>query len=131
MTEVGRPSITITLKHLNAQSLGALVALFERAVGFYASFVRINAYNQPGVEAGKKAASAFLDLQKNILNCLSEHKGHSMSAEEVAKALDKSEAVEDVFKLLEYLAANKRILRTKLLPLTQSTYSIRRKQASE
>ena len=54
-----------------------------------------------------------------------------MSAEEVAKALDKSEAVEDVFKLLEYLAANKRILRTKLLPLTQSTYSIRRKQVSE
>ena len=131
LTEVGRPSITITLKHLNAQSLGALVALFERAVGFYASFVRINAYNQPGVEAGKKAASAFLDLQKRILTCLTEHKGHSMSAEEVAKTLDMSEATEDVFKLLEYLAANKRILRTKLLPLTQSTYSIRRKQTCE
>lgn len=31
-----------------------LIALFERAVSFYASLVNINAYHQPGVEAGKK-----------------------------------------------------------------------------
>jgi len=30
--------------------------IFERAVSFYASLVNINAYHQPGVEAGKKAA---------------------------------------------------------------------------
>ena len=34
-----------------------LIALFERAVGFYAGLVNINAYHQPGVEAGKKAAA--------------------------------------------------------------------------
>lgn len=127
LSDVSRPSITITLKHLSAQSIGALIALFERAVGFYASFVRINAYNQPGVEAGKKAASRYLDLQKQILAYLGEHRGHSFHTEDIAKALHLEEKTEDVFKLLEYLAANKRIFRNKLLPLTQSTYCLRKK----
>ena len=131
LSEVNRPSITITLKHLNAQSLGALIALFERAVGFYASFTRINAYNQPGVEAGKKAASRYLDLQKQILAYLADHKGHNLGAEEIAQGLNLADDTEDVFKILEYLAANKRIFRTKLLPLTQSTYSLKKKQPCE
>jgi glucose-6-phosphate isomerase len=46
---------------LTRQIVGALIALFERAVGFYASLVGINAYHQPGVEAGKKAAAAAAD----------------------------------------------------------------------
>ena len=37
-----------------------LIALFERTVGLYASLVGINAYHQPGVEAGKKAAGTVL-----------------------------------------------------------------------
>jgi glucose-6-phosphate isomerase len=127
LAEVERPSITLTLKHLNAQSLGALVALFERAVGFYASFVRINAYNQPGVEAGKKAAVKFLNLQKRILNFLIDHTGEYFSAESLAQALNLNEDTESIFKLLEYLAANKKIFRNKLLPLTQSTYCLRKK----
>ena len=32
-----------------------------------ASLVRINAYNQPGVEAGKKAAAAVLELQRGLI----------------------------------------------------------------
>ena len=36
--------------------VGLLIALYERAVGFYATLVNINAYHQPGVEAGKKAS---------------------------------------------------------------------------
>lgn len=128
LAEVERPSITLTLKHLNAQSLGALVALFERAVGFYASFIRINAYHQPGVEAGKKAASQFLEIQLRILAFLKENKGHNFNTEAIAQALGMEDRKEDVFKILEYLAANKRIFRNKLLPLTQSTYSLRKKQ---
>ena len=52
-----RQSMTITIRQVNARTVGALIALFERAVGLYASLIRINAYNQPGVEAGKKAAA--------------------------------------------------------------------------
>lgn len=127
LTEVQRPSITLTLKHLNEQSLGALIALFERAVGFYASFVRINAYNQPGVEAGKKAASHFLDLQKKVLEYLGQHAGHYFGPENIAEVLGCKEETESIFKLLEYLAANKKIFRNKLLPLHKSTYCLKKK----
>ena len=48
---------------VDARTVGALIALFERAVGLYASLIHINAYHQPGVEAGKKAAAAVLALQ--------------------------------------------------------------------
>ncbi|WP_345783134.1 glucose-6-phosphate isomerase, partial [uncultured Akkermansia sp.] len=55
LAESGRSSITISIPEVNAKTLGMLIALFERAVSFYASLVNINAYHQPGVEAGKKA----------------------------------------------------------------------------
>jgi len=56
----GRQSMTITIRSVDARIVGALIALFERAVGLYASLIHINAYHQPGVEAGKKAAAAVL-----------------------------------------------------------------------
>src|ERR1700682_686822 len=52
-----RQSMTITIRHVDARIVGALIALFERAVGLYASLIHINAFHQPGVEAGKKAAA--------------------------------------------------------------------------
>ena len=54
--ESGRGSITLTVRRVDARTVGMLIALYERAVGLYASLVGINAYHQPGVEAGKKAA---------------------------------------------------------------------------
>jgi glucose-6-phosphate isomerase len=45
--ENGRQSMTITIPRVDARSLGALIALFERAVGFYASLIGINAYHRP------------------------------------------------------------------------------------
>ena len=50
--------------------LGALIALYERAVGIYASLHDINAYDQPGVEAGKLAASEVLRLQSQVVGAL-------------------------------------------------------------
>lgn len=43
-----RESITVTVQEVTPRSAGALVALYERAVGIYASLVNINAYHQPG-----------------------------------------------------------------------------------
>ena len=54
---------------------GALIALYERAVGLYASLVNVNAYHQPGVEAGKKAAAGILDLQKQVMQVLKQETG--------------------------------------------------------
>src|SRR5919204_441910 len=62
----GRESITISISEVNAFNLGMLIALYERAVGFYGSLVNINAYDQPGVEAGKKAAADLLELQRQV-----------------------------------------------------------------
>ena len=80
-----RESITITIKEVSPRSVGQLIALFERAVGFYASFIGINAYHQPGVEAGKKAAAAVLELNLRIQECLRDANGGEMTAEEVAE----------------------------------------------
>ena len=41
-----------SIPEVNAFYIGALIALYERAVGFYGSLVNIDAYDQPGVEAG-------------------------------------------------------------------------------
>ena len=40
----------MSIPEVNAFQVGALIALYERAVGFYGSLVNVNAYHQPGVE---------------------------------------------------------------------------------
>jgi glucose-6-phosphate isomerase len=100
--ESERESITITIPEVNAFNVGALIALYERAVGFYASLVNINAYHQPGVEAGKKAATRVLELQKRVEEDLKA--GSGKSAEEIAASLKADP--EDVFHILRHLAAN-------------------------
>ncbi|MHC5066538.1 MAG: glucose-6-phosphate isomerase [Planctomycetota bacterium] len=64
LSEGGRQSVTINLQRVDERSFGALIALFERAVGLYAELIDVNAYHQPGVEAGKRAAKAALELQR-------------------------------------------------------------------
>jgi len=64
-----------------------LIALFERAVGIYALFININAYNQPGVEVGKKAAASIIQHQVKILDLLANQREPLTSAE-IAKDID-------------------------------------------
>jgi glucose-6-phosphate isomerase len=100
--EKGRESITVSIPDANAFNIGALIALYERAVGFYASLVNVNAYHQPGVEAGKKAATRLLQLQSDVRGKLSP--GAGKTAEEIARAIDADP--EDVFHVLQHLASN-------------------------
>ena len=100
--ESGRESITLSIPEANAFNIGALIALYERAVGFYASLVNINAYDQPGVEAGKKAATKLLQLQKQVREKLTF--GDRKTAEEIAHSIDADP--EDVFHVLRHLASN-------------------------
>ncbi len=106
LTEKGRASITLTIDEVNAASVGALIALFERAVGLYASFIGINAYHQPGVEAGKKAAASILKIQAKIVEFLAAHKGEAFDAESIAKNLNLENSTEIVFKLSMHLSAS-------------------------
>ncbi|HVK16431.1 MAG TPA: glucose-6-phosphate isomerase [Fimbriiglobus sp.] len=115
--ENGRESMTITVPRVDARIVGGLIALFERAVGLYAGLVGINAYHQPGVEAGKKAAAGVLALQAKVLAALSDS---PQTAEQVAVAIGEPEAVETVFLLLEHLAANGR---TQIADPARGTFS--------
>lgn len=101
LAEKGRESITLNISELNAFNLGMLIALFERAVSFYASLVNINAYHQPGVEAGKKAATDFL---AQLAKVRAELTVTGRTADEVAAKLCIDP--EDAYHMLNHLAAN-------------------------
>ncbi len=106
LSEKDRESITLTIEKIDPRSIGTLIALYERAVGFYASLVNVNAYHQPGVEAGKKAAGLVIELQAKAFAFLKKEEGKSFTAEEIAAAIGAPEEAEMVFKLLEHASAN-------------------------
>ena len=106
LSEKGRASITLTLADASPRSVGQVIALFERAVGFYGNLVGINAYHQPGVEAGKKAAADLLRIKQQIQQTLRASPGGTFTAGEMSKKLGLEPRVELIFKLLEHLAAN-------------------------
>ena len=99
LAEKQRDSMTITVKNLQAGTIGALIALFERTVGLYATLVNINAYHQPGVEPGKKAASAVIELQKNVRQWLCDHP-EGAEPDQIAAALGQPEEAETVYAIL-------------------------------
>ena len=103
--ESGRESITISVAQVDECTVGRLIALFERAVGYYASYVNINAYHQPGVEAGKIAAGEILELKHEITSGLSQVK-QALTAPQIAKKIGRQNQTEDVFKLLMYMSQN-------------------------
>jgi glucose-6-phosphate isomerase len=100
-----RQSTTITIPTVSAREVGVLIALFERAVGYYGTLVNVNAYHQPGVEAGKKAAATVLAIQAKVLAELSTT---PQRADEIAAKAGATDEVETVFKLLEHLSTNGR-----------------------
>jgi glucose-6-phosphate isomerase len=103
--ENDRESMTITIPRVDARTVGALIALFERAVGLYGSLIGINAYHQPGVEAGKKAAASILALQGKVLAALAKA---PQTAEQIATKAGDPDAAETVYFLLQHLTANGR-----------------------
>ena len=102
----GRANITITLQQVDARAIGMLIALFERAVGLYANLLGINAYHQPGVEAGKKAASETLKIRAAALAALARSKGKWFSARQVCEEIALEGQEELVFKVLLHVSAN-------------------------
>ncbi len=103
LTEGGRQNLTITFKSFDESSLGALIALFERAVSLYAELINVNAYNQPGVEAGKKAATNIINLQKDIEELLDDGKERTLSQINEALSIDSTESI---YLILRKLSEN-------------------------
>ena len=61
----GRPSLLTVLPRLDAQHLGALLALAEHKVFLQSVLWGINAFDQPGVDHGKRIARTLVGLLKS------------------------------------------------------------------
>ena len=99
-----------------------LIALYERVVGLYASLVGINAYDQPGVEAGKKAAGGVIALQQRLVAALKAAPGKAFTAEAIASEAEGDP--ETAYKILEHLSANGAVRKAPKEPWFKSTYAI-------
>lgn len=106
LAERERASITLSIPRVDAYCLGGLIALFERAVGLYASLIDINAYHQPGVEAGKRAARGVLQLSSRIQGLLD---SRPITPERLAEQLAADPL--EVLYLLEHLVCTGRARR--------------------
>jgi glucose-6-phosphate isomerase len=126
LSEKNRYSVTVTIPEVTARTLGMLIALYERVVGLYASLIGINAYHQPGVEAGKKAAGGVIALKLRIMEALRTAPGAVFTVEALADRIDQPEQAELVFKILEHLAANPGtgVRKTEKTPWWESTYTL-------
>lgn len=105
--EAGRSVTNISLRTVDPGSLGALIALYERAVGLTAEMMNINAYHQPGVEAGKTAARSELGRLARLQNRLSPE---PKTAQALAEGLDLPP--ERVWRLAHHLAHTRRAIHT-------------------
>ncbi len=120
LSEKNRWSVTLTLPDVSPRSVGMLIALYERVVGLYASLVGINAYDQPGVEAGKKAAAGVIALKLRIEAALKAAPGRTFTADEIAAAVGGDPEL--AFKILEHLSANGAAAKTSREPWHRSVY---------
>jgi len=107
----GRPFMTSTFDQCDMFNIGMMVALEERIVTFIGAFRNINAYDQPGVQDGKKAASAMNAVSLKIENFVSqktrgwEWKGDAVQARQDFE-LDKNTPIWFVDAVLSDLFAN-------------------------
>jgi len=99
--------VSCTFTEINEFNIGVILALFERSVGYYSSLVNINAYHQPGVEAGKKAAGDVIDSQGKIVEFLSKNNNSSHSAGGIAEGINSSGEEEKIFLICQHLSAQK------------------------
>ncbi|MFA6131570.1 MAG: glucose-6-phosphate isomerase [Patescibacteria group bacterium] len=61
LTKNKRPSATLSIHSVSPEALGALFQFFMIATAYAGEFYGINAYNQPGVEEGKRLARLRLE----------------------------------------------------------------------
>lgn len=60
LSEAGQPNITHMLPEINAFTIGQLMMIFEMQTAVAGELLNINAFDQPGVEAGKVNTYALL-----------------------------------------------------------------------
>jgi glucose-6-phosphate isomerase len=72
LARAGRPNMSIELSRITPRTVGMLLCMFEMQTAFTAELLGIDAFDQPGVEHGKKLTYAMMgrsgyeDLRKEI-----------------------------------------------------------------
>ena len=64
LTDAKRPNLTLTLPEINAHTIGQVLQFYEISSAFAGQLYGINAFDQPGVEAGKIAAFTLMGHKK-------------------------------------------------------------------
>lgn len=75
LMKAGRPSLTIKIPEINAFTIGQLIYLFEVTVVAMGGLLKINPFDQPGVEGGKETTSSLMG-----------RRGYEAQGEELEKA---------------------------------------------
>jgi glucose-6-phosphate isomerase len=60
LRKAGRPTLSIELPRLDARAMGELLLLLELATAYAGGLYGVNAFDQPGVEAGKRYTQGLL-----------------------------------------------------------------------
>ena len=79
LTDARRPNATISLPRVSPETVGALLYLLEVQTVMAGRLYRVNAFDQPGVEAGKVAAYALMG-----------RKGFEKRAQEIAGRMERA-----------------------------------------
>ena len=102
----GRQIITVRIPQITEFELGQLIALYERAVAFYAELIHINAFHQPGVQAYKLAAKNALILRDKVLAAIASRRGFTGNAADFAALAGEAGQAVEVGSLLDRAAVN-------------------------
>jgi len=108
LAEKSRRTITVTILDCSYFSLGVIIGLFERSVGFMATLLNINAYHQPGVEAGKLAAEQIVELKNSVCSLLRSNRRIPFAVHEISEQLKYQGSLVVLSKICDYLSANGR-----------------------
>src|SRR5439155_3688667 len=60
LTEAGRPNATVTVERINDETVGSLIMFSQYCTAYAGEFYDIDAFDQPGVEYGKKLTFAMM-----------------------------------------------------------------------
>src|SRR5260370_35449906 len=60
LTEAGRPNATVTVDRIDEECLGHLIMFSQYCTAYAGEFYDIDAFDQPGVEYGKKLTFAMM-----------------------------------------------------------------------
>jgi glucose-6-phosphate isomerase len=101
-----RDVISVRIKKVDPFNIGMIIALYERAVAFYAELIHVNAFHQPGVQAYKLASKEIIKLIKTIEEKLPALSGFEGSAADFAAKIGIPDKQHDIEGILAKFAEN-------------------------